>query len=42
MDSKTWNGIHIVYAPVAAYRAYILELNRVFLTKDVTFIESLY
>ena len=42
MDSKTWDGIHVGYAPGDAYRAYIRELKCVFVSKDVTFIERLY
>ena len=42
MDAKTWNGIHVVYAPGDAYRAYIPELKRAFVTKDITFFEKLY
>lgn len=42
VDAKTWNGIHVGYAPGEAYRAYIPELKRVFVSKDATFIEKLY
>lgn len=42
MDAKVWHGIHVGYAPGNAYRAYIPELELVFVSKDVTFIEKLY
>ena len=42
MDAKTWNGIHVGYAPGDVYRAYIPELKRVFVTTDITFVEKLY
>lgn len=42
VESKTWNGVHVGYNPGDAYRAYIPELGRVFVSKDVTFLEKLY
>lgn len=42
VGSKTWDGIHVGYNPGDAYRAYIPSLGRVFVSKDVTFIEKLY
>lgn len=42
VDAKVWDGIHVGYAPGDAYRCYIPELGRVFVSKDVTFIEKLY
>lgn len=42
MDAKTWDGIHVEYAPGDAYRVYIPALKRVFVSKDFTFIEKLY
>lgn len=41
MDSKPWSAIHVGYAPGDAYRAYVPEMKRVLVTKDVTFIEKL-
>lgn len=42
VESKTWDGLHVGYNAGGAYRCYIPELGRVFLSKDVTFIEKLY
>jgi len=42
VESKVWDGIHVGYAPGNAYRAYIPEIGREFVSKDVTFIEKLF
>lgn len=42
VGAKVWTGIHVGYAPGDAYRSYIPEIGRVFVSKDVTFIEKLY
>ena len=42
MDPKTWTVIHARYATGDAYRCYIPELQRLFISKDVAFIEKLY
>lgn len=42
VESKVWDGIHVGYAPGNSYRAYIPEIGRVFLSKDVTFMRKLY
>ena len=41
VEAKTWAGFHLGYAPGDAYRCYIPELKRVFVSKDVTFMEKL-
>lgn len=38
---KTWCVIHLGYSPGDAYAAYIHKLGRLFVSKDVTFIEKL-
>ena len=38
LNSKTWTGIHVSYAPGDAYRCYEPELGRVFVSKDVTIV----
>lgn len=42
VESRIWDGVHVGYNPGDAYRAYIPELGRVFMSKDVRFIENLY
>jgi len=42
VESKVWDGIHVGYDPSGAYRSYIPELGRVFISKDITFLEKLY
>ena len=42
IEPKVWDGIHVGYNPGNAYRCYIPKLGRVFVSKDVTFIEKLY
>lgn len=42
VQPKCWDGYHVGYNPGDAYRCYIPKLKRVFVSKDVTFIEKLY
>jgi len=42
-DSKVWDGIHVGYdGAEGAYRIYIQHLNRIFVSRDVTFLEKLF
>ena len=41
VESKTWTGIHVGYVPGDAYGCYIPEIERVFVSKGVGFIEEL-
>lgn len=41
-DPKTWNGVHVGYDAGNSYRVFIPEIRRVFVSKDVTFLEKLY
>lgn len=42
VEPKVWDGIHVGYTSGDAYRCYIPTLGRVFVSRDVTFIEKLY
>jgi len=41
-DSRVWDGLHVGYeGESGAYRIYVPLLRRVFVSRDVTFIEKL-
>ena len=39
---KTWDVIHVGYADGNSYRSFLPSLERILITKDVTFYEKLY
>lgn len=41
VESKVWDAIHVGYDSSGAYRAYVPDLRRVFVSRDVTFVEKL-
>lgn len=42
VSAEVWEGIPVGYMDSGAYRAYIPQLGRIFVSKNVTFIEKLY
>ena len=42
LHNKTWDGVHVGYAPVNAYRTFTTNLEQIFVTRNVTFFEKLY
>lgn len=42
VEPKVWDGVHVGYNDGGSYRAYVPALGRVFVSRDVTFIEKLY